>query len=942
MNDLYCYIKHCMLSQREQFLIIAFMLFFLHQPLKANIKVERLTCQNMSLAIGVDKPSFGWQLITDKRDVYQKAWQIQISSSKPINQQNQPDIWDSGKVYSEKMFGIMPDYIDFKSGRTYWWRVKVWTNSGYCTSWSTPSCFTMGILKESDWKALWVTAESDEKINLPYIKKEFDLFADKPMDVHIDQALVFLSGLGSSDLFVNGLYADSTRILDPAQTDYEHSILYSTFNITSLLKQSSKNCIGVTLNNGWFNQDKVFSKQSSYSKPMVRLQLQVTYSDGTCRVLGTDESWYWHEGPVVYSNIYNGEIYDARQEIEDWCKPGSSIKNWKKVSEIKGFRPGVMLSQIIPPIRSHQALAAKNCWKTNSGTWIYDFGENNTANIKLKINLPRDTHIVVTTSEEITPDSCMDYRSTGIHVAGKQTDEYICRGGGVEIWMPRTTYHGFRYVELSFSDSSIIPQKDWVEAVLVHTDLSVTGRFECSDSQINKLHEMALRTVSGNIQGVPIDCPHREKCGWLGDVHAYIKMACFNYDILNFMHKYMNDIYTTSQGEEKNALCHLDNLVRFYYADKPSGLPYQIAPGRRLCGVASPEWGTALVQIPWYIYLYYGDTSLFEKYYDFMKQWVDYVDGLAIDNIVYYGMGDWCPPMGRPGIDTPLEFTSTGFHYYEVSIMSKVASVLGRSSDQIYYSSKASLIKEAIQKKFYNPVAHTFGSQTADAMALDFNLCPEGDKEKVAKALALRIKAKNGFFYTGIFGLNRIGSALSRNGQPELAWKTFTKKGDYSFAWMWDKYNATTLWEILPICDANATITAKQSHSHPMQAGFDVWFYEDLAGIRPVEKEPGFKTILFDPLWQVDLEWVRAEFQSRYGLVSSSWKKKDTVIKWDINIPSGSSGCVALPSGFDIVDKNTETSIKNIYMFEYSDGRKDFYRLPAGSYNLLIKKIDNK
>lgn len=915
---------------------VCLVLLFDYFPLMANVTIGNLKCQNMTYAIGVEKPSFGWQLITDRSGVAQNAWQIQVSSNRPEDQQFIPDVWDSGKIVSDKMFGIMPQNLNFESGMTYWWRVRVWTDSGDVTAWSEPSCFTMGILKETDWKAQWVTIDWSDNPSLPYIKKDFDLFSGKPRDISIKQALVFLSGLGSSDLFVNGAYADSTRILDPAQTDYEHNVLYSTYDVTSLLTNSESNCIGVCLNNGWFNQDKVFTKTMTYGKPMLRLQLRVVYSDGTKRVFGTDKSWLWHEGPMVYSNIYNGEIYDARLEIDDWCKPGSSTKNWKHVVAAKDFKPGKMIPQTIPPIRTHEIVPVSGLWRTKSNTWIYDFGVNNTANVWLKVSLPKGTHVFVTTSEEITTDSCMDYRSTGIHVAGMQKDEYICNGEGLEIWMPRTTYHGFRYAELSFNDSSVTPEKDWLHMVTVHTDLNPTGKFQCSDSQINRLHEMALRTVSANIQGVPIDCPHREKCGWLGDVHAYIKTAGFNYDILNFMHKYMNDIYTTSMGEEKNALCHLDNLVRFYRADKPSGLPYQIAPGRRLCGVAAPEWGTALVQIPWYIYVYYGDSSLLGKYYDFMKQWVDYVDSLAVDNIVYYGMGDWCPPFGRPGIDTKLEFSSTAFHYYETIIMSKVASLLGRNDDADYYEERSSQIKESVIRKFYNPVAHTFGSQTADAMALDLHLCPPGSEYKIASALALQIKAKHDFFNTGIFGLSRIGSALSRYGQSDVAWKTFTKKGDYSFAWMWEKYNATTLWEILPVCDDNADITAKQSHSHPMQAGYDVWFYEDLAGIRPVENYPGFKAILFDPLWRIDLDWVKAEFESRYGLIVSNWSKNDSRIEWKIRIPAGSMGLIPVYKDLKILDNKSNKPLSKLYSIEYTDNNKSCFKIPSGEYTFTI------
>ncbi|MBR5739837.1 MAG: family 78 glycoside hydrolase catalytic domain, partial [Firmicutes bacterium] len=582
---------------------------------------------------------------------------------------------------------------------------------------------------------------------------------------------------------------------------------------------------------------------------------------------------------------------DARKEVEGWATVGMDASGWRGCVKASEGVPPSMRSQIMPPIRLHETLPAVKMWKTAEGTWVYDFGTNNTADIKLNVALPAGTRITVRTGEEIKGEyEGVDFRSTGTAVVPVQTEEYVCAGKGKESWMPRGTYHGFRFAELSCDDPFSVPSKEWLEAVLVHTDLVKTATFDCSEPQLNRLHEMAHRTLQGNIVGVPMDCPTREKCGWLGDAHAYIKMAMVGYDMDNFLFKYLYDIRSGASVELKNTLHHLLRNSIFYYADKASGIPFMIAPGKRLCGVASPDWGTAVVQLPWHMYLYSGNKAALEEYYPIMAQWTDYITSTTVGHIVMTGLGDWCTPYGKP--TTPVELTSSAFHYYDLSIMEQVSAVLGRSEDHERFAAERAAVKEAFIAKFYNPVAKTFGSQTADAMALDMGLCPEGSEEDVAKSIGMHMRLQGNFFDTGIFGLARVGSALARNGQAELAYRAFTKKGPRSFEWMWAKYDATTLWESLPVYNPDYLC----SHCHPMQAGFDIYFYEDIAGIRPVAEAPGYKKIIFVPGWEgTTLERASATVESRYGTIVSSWEKKDGKVDWNISIPAGCSGTVNLP-----------------------------------------------
>ena len=351
------------------------------------------------------------------------------------------------------------------------------------------------------------------------------------------------------------------------------------------------------------------------------------------------------------------------------------------------------------PIRLKQEIAPVAMWQDSAGNWIFDFGVNVAAVPRLTVEQPQGTRLRMRMGERLDDNRrAIDYRTTGVGATGVvQTDEYVCKGTGRETWTPRFTYHGFRYLELSGAATQ--PDTSWLRAVVVHTDVSRRGSFECSDQQINRLHEMAVRTMLSNTHGLPTDCPHRERCGWLGDAHAVFPFESFNYDMGNFWAKYMADISSTSSVFLENTLHQKLYNTQFYFADKQPGIPFMISPGRRLCGVASPDWGTAVVQLPWYMYLYYDDEDALRKYYGEMKQWVDHVEALTENHIVPYGLGDWCPP-GK--IDCPIPLSSTAFHYLDASIVAKAAAALGNAEDSARYADLRDRIGRAFVAEFYD------------------------------------------------------------------------------------------------------------------------------------------------------------------------------------------------------------------------------------------------
>ena len=906
---------------KKFFTAILLFAFFLAEA-KPTVAPVSLTCNDMTDPLCVSNVKFSWKLSSSVDAACQTAYEIWLGTTPGCN----GNVWKSGKVVSDDQLDIaLPEGVALQDGRLYYWKVRVWDKNDQVSAWTKPSRFTKSI--DNSWEAEWIGTGCAEKRPFPYFRKTYDISKGK-----VSRAVVYLCGLGCSELFFNGKSVEPERVLDPAQTDYDKRALYSAFDVTSLLN-NGKNCIGVLLGAGWYNQDTVWGGGMNYGMPILRCQLRLEYANGKVEMLGTDTTWKWADSPLVKSNVYQGDEYDATREIQGWCTASFDDSGWADAVKTEGVRPAVMVAQELPPMIAGQPQKALRMWKSSKegNVWVYDFGTNLTSEVIFSGDFGRGVRLQTRGSEEIFPETGeIDISSTGFEHVGYQQDAYTFAGTGNESWMPKFTYHGMRYVELSIEGSDAEPSLETITRAPVHTAVTPIGTFECANDQINTLHELAQRTFLNSFVGLPVDCNQREKCGWLGDTHAYDRAADMSFQMNNFWVKYLEDIRTSSDVSLENTLHHQFYNYRFYYADKEAGIPFMIAPGKRLCGVASPDWGTAVVQLPWHLYVYYGNKDILEDYYDMMSLWVRHIAETAIDGIVYQGLGDWCPTFSsHEHNNSPVEVTSTAFHLIDLGIMVKVATLLGRDEDLNWFRQQEEYVRKAMIGRFFNPVQCTFGGQTADAMALELGLFPEDRKKEATESILYNIRTGHGFIDVGVFGMSRIGSELSRNGAAESAYKLFTKKGEDSFGAMIDSIGVTTLWESLPM-KADGLSKSHGSHNHPMQGGYDSWIYEDVAGLRPFADSPGFKTVIFHPQHTSQLEWAKASVDTRYGLVSTDWRNEDGRLVWDIVIPAGSDGLVYIPEG-----KKVTVDGEPIGFPTRTVGGESYYVFPSGSYHIV-------
>ena len=909
---------------------IAALLFSGFFVASAEIHTSALKIQSIidPTGIGTPNPDLSWQWESDRRGSLQTAYEVLVASSKEKLLQESGDVWSSGKVYSGEQCYVKYKGNTLQSGKTYWWKVKVWDNHQQVSSWSEVARFTMGILHPAEWKAQWITYDTAKATAQPVFRKSFTLVKK------IKSAVAHISGLGYYELYLNGKKVGD-HVLDPGQTNYEDYAFYVTYDITNQLKQGG-NVTGVMLGDGWYNQNKVWGKNGlSYGNPLMICQLDVEYSDGSKAQIISDQSWQWANGPVIRSNVYGGEVYNAQKEIANWSSDPKAKADWMPVVPAQ-IHPPKLVAQSLPPIKKMKEIPAKSVNKVSEGTYIFDFGQNFAGWTRLKVCAQKGTTITIRTAEEIDREGQLYTASTGVTATKvEQTEVYTCKGGGTEVWEPRFTYHGFRFAEVK--GLPFKPELDFLTGIVVYSSIAEAGSFASSNEQINHLHQLAKWTLTSNLHSIPTDCPAREKCGWLGDAHAMVGMGIYNFGMETFWEKYLYDIRSTSRQESKGSIYKTWDKQESRI--KPAGIPYMIAPGKRLGGAASPDWGTTVVQVPWNIYLYYGNLSVLKEFYPDMKRWVNYVDGLAVDNIVDYGLGDWCPPGRIVPLEPPVKISSTAFHYLDLTIIEHAATLLGYKEDAGLFKKNRVAVKQAFIDHFYDSQKKTFGSQTANSMALDFGLVPSGDDKAVSDQIVMTsVEDLDGFLNTGIFGLSRIFKALSQNGNEKTAYDILTKKGYNSFEFMWLKYNATTLWEILPVDSFYLKMKNKlsdRSHSHPMQGGYDKWFYECVLGIRPDADAPGFKKIHLEPEMISQLKWAKGEYESGFGIIKSDWETDANLFKWRVTVPANTTAIVYLPVGSEkqvMESGKPATTVEGIRFVKIENG-KALFEIGSGSYS---------
>lgn len=716
---------------------------------------------------------------------------------------------------------------------------------------------------------------------VPYLRKTFNL--TKP----VRSATIYATALGLYELQINGTRVGD-HILAPEWTDYSKRLNYQAYDVTSQLT-SGTNVLGGQLANGWYsghigNGGFLFWGSSA----ALLAQLEVTYQDGSTERITTDGTWKMAPSPTIYTDFMMGEDYDARREVVGWNTAGFDDSSWSQVLlRAESQRP--ITGQKMEPVRNLMEITPKSVSQPAAGKWTYNMGQNMVGVLRLKLTAPAGTKITLRHAERLnTGGPGSDGTAGTVYTANLRgapsIDTYICKGGGEETWIPKFTFHGFQYVELTGLPTQ--PPLDAITGIVFSSDTLETGNFECSDGAINQLQSNIVWGQRGNYLSVPTDCPQRdERLGWLGDAQVFVRTATYNADIAAFYTKWMVDV-TDSQHAN-------------------GSLP-DVAPNAAPSS-GTPAWNDAVVICPWTIYQAYGDKKILESSYPAMKKWVEYCRTNSTNSIRSGNRGadygDWL----SINADTNKELIGTAYYAYSARLLGKSAAVIGNTADATTYEALFQTIKTAFISKYINTSTGAFigtgsNTQCAYAMALKFDLVPTALRTAVVQRLEDDVIAKGNHLSTGFVGVSYLLPVLTEGGKNETAYKLLTQ--DTFPSWLFSvKNGATTIWERWDGWTETAGFqsTIMNSFNHYSLGSCGEWLYGTVAGIDQDPTAPAFKKIIIRPQPGGQMTSAKGSLLSMHGTISSSWRKYAGGFALETIIPTNTTAVVYVPAS-DIAD----------------------------------------
>jgi hypothetical protein len=880
-------------------------------------------------------PRLSWQLVSGLRNQSQSAYQVLVADNPDDLVSDKGNTWDSKKININQSIQIEYQGKKLVSNKKYYWKVKVWDQDGNPSNWSATAWWQMGLLSKSDWgEASWITMseldltnyknlgvkeiQAKTKNTLPQFRKDFKI--GRP----VKNAVAFISGLGQFEMSLNGEKVGD-HFLDPGWTTYEKYSLYITFDITGQLRQG-ENTVGVMLGNGFYNVPKGRYRKANvvlmHGLPKMICKIIIEYQDGSTETIDSNPSWKVARSPITFTSIYGGEDYDASLEQEGWDKPGFNDVSWQNSVIIKGN--DTIHSQRIAPLKVMETFKPVNVYKSKDGKWVYDLGQNFSGIVKFTVQGKKGDSISIFPGELMDTDSCVTQRATG----SPYCFSYKCKGETPRTWQPKFTYSGFRYVQIENavpegSDNSLgLPVIK--ELVGLHTRSSAerAGSFTCSSDLFNRTSKLIDWGIKSNMASVLTDCPHREKLGWLEQTYLMGSSVQYNYDVSRMFTKTIEDMQATQL---------------------PNGLVPAIAPeycvfndknGKPTDFRDSPEWGSAYIILPWYMYQWYGDNQLLKNNYEGMKKYMDYLASKANNHIISHGLGDWYD-LGpkHPGYAqlTSIGVTGTATWYYNAVILANTALILGKKDDAEKFTKLATGIRAAFNQTYFNKDSFVYdrNSQTANAMAIYLKLVEPENKEKLLANLIKGIHENKNALTSGDIGYRYLLQTLEDNEASEIIYEMNNRSDVPGYGFQLNK-GATALtesWQALP----------NVSNNHLMLGHLMEWFYSGLAGIRQHENSVAFKNIIIKPEILGNITEAKASYQSMYGDIKSEWKKKGDDFRLTVQIPVNSTATIYLPARENsTITEDDKPLSREIQFIRKEDGRL-LYKIGSGKYSFKVK-----
>jgi len=883
-----------MKTQKKSILLLVILLLQVVY-LTAQCRISTALCENKQNPLGVSLQElhFTWEITSTENNQYQTASELVIASSEEKLQKGIFDVYNPGMVKGPESVWVKCKGKPLSPAQTYFWKVRIWDKNNKASAWSTPQYFTTGLFTQKDWQnAQWIGYEelpdsmrvvpglhfpakelgnkALQRAVVPLFRKQLTI-ARK-----VKKASLFITGLGQYEVSINGSKIGDA-FMAPGWTFYDKTVLYNTYDVTREVI-TGKNAVGVIVGNGfhYINRERYYKMVDAFGMPKLLVRLKIEYQDGSVENVVSDQSWKTTASPVTFSSIYGGEDYDARLEQTGWDLASFNDAGWKSVLPVKAPK-GILVPEQDHPVALMDSIKVNRIQESAPGVYLYDFGCNMSGIVQLKIKGKKGQTVELIPSELINKQGLANQSASG----GPFYFSYTLKGDGEEIWQPRFTYYGFRYVTVkgavpdSGKNTAAAPKIISLQLLHSRNSNPVNGSFECSNQLFNRIDTLIKWAIRSNMQSVITDCPHREKLSWLEEDHLMGPSIHYNYDIHGLYRKLVFD------------------LIDAQYAE---GFIPDIAPEFVHFGggfLGSPEWGSSGVILPWLLYLWYGDIDIVEKAYPMMKKYAAYLESKSENHILSYGLGDWFdygPQQPGESQLTPKGVTATAIYYYDVSLLQKMAGLLGKKTDAADFGRWATDIKKAFNNKFFNPKTNVYatGSQTSMAMPLCVGLVEEGNRKAVLQNLVDSVYAGNKALTAGDIGFHYLIAALDEGNASQLIFDMNNRDDVPGYGFQLKK-GATALTESWPALE-------NVSNNHLMLGHLMEWFYSALAGIGQEEGSVAYKHIKIRPQPVGDIRFAKGSFHSPYGWINTDWKKENDQFILNVHIPVNTTATVYLPA----------------------------------------------
>jgi len=767
----------------------------------------------------------------------------------------------------------------------------------------------------------WGRIHDRERTRLParMLRREFRV------DRKVDRATAYVCGLGLFELYLNGRRIGD-HAMDPGLTMYTKRCLYVTFDVTEQVNEGA-NTVGVILGNGRFlapRRSVPWASTRNFGYPKLMMQISIEYADGSTLNVGTDETWkITTNGPIRANNEYDGEEYDARMEMPGWSEPGFDDAAWTGAQLVE--EPGGLLqAQMIEPMRVTETIRPVAITNPKPGTYIVDMGQTFYGTVRLKVSGPRGIRVQWQSAYSLRPDGTLKTEDNRTALC---KDIYTLKGEGTEAWAPRFRGQGYRRIEVTGFPG--VPGLENFEGLAIHTDMESMGSFTCSNPLINRIYNNVRWGQRMYLRSLPIDPDRDERLGWMGDQAMDARSYAYNFNAVAILAKWLADI-------------RLDQL--------PNGHLPDVAPAYYPVYKESIDWPSVMTIIPELLYDLYGDRKVLRDNYECMRKWMGFVSrhqkpDFTIDHNIY---GDWCdaytlktaPVQGA----TSKPLIATAYHYNNCRIMARIARLLGKTADGSYFGDLAEKTKAGFLKRFFNPQANTYESETqcSYVVPLALNLVPPEHKPFVVANLVNDILVKHkGHLSVGLIGMQWLMQALSDSGHSDVAYTLAAQTSQPSWGYMISK-GATTIWERW---DTDTRDPGMNSEALLILVGdLNAWFYQTLAGIHYDRQQPGFKHIILRPHPVGDLQFVKCSYRSAHGIIVSDWKIEGGAFHWNVIVPANTTATAYVPAlqASAVLESGKPASDAEGVQFLRIENGRAVYELSSGTYQFRSSSFREK